>query len=135
MRRPTVVVDASAVVGVLQAGEPAEWLATTLHRRSLVAPRLMPFEAGNVLRRLHLSGHLDASAATLAHDELTNASIRLWPHRPLAARAWELRDTLSYYDAAYIALAELLEAPLVTLDRRLARAPGTRCTFLLPPEV
>lgn len=56
-----------------------------------------------------------------------------WPHRRLAVRAWQLRDSVTYYDATYVALAELLDAPLVTLDRRLAQAPGPRCTFLTPP--
>jgi predicted nucleic acid-binding protein len=61
-------------------------------------------------------------------------TIQHWPHRLLASRAWELRDTVTYYDASYVALAELLDAPLVTLDRRLAQAPGPRCAFLTPPE-
>ena len=56
-----------------------------------------------------------------------------WPHHKLAARAWELRGSVTYYDASYVALAELLDAPLVTLDRRLAQAHGPRCAFLTPP--
>ena len=54
-------------------------------------------------------------------------------HSRLATRAWEFRDSVTYYDATYVALAELLDAPLVTLDRRLARASGPRCAFLTPP--
>ena len=57
-----------------------------------------------------------------------------WPHSRLAVRAWELRQSVSYYDASYVALAELLDAPLVTLDRRPAQAHGPRCAFLVPPE-
>ena len=54
--------------------------------------------------------------------------------RVLAERAWELRGSVTYADACYVALAELLDAPLITLDRRLAQAPGPRCAFLTPPE-
>lgn len=133
--RSTAVVDAAAVIGVLDSGQPdSAWIAATLRSRALAAPRLMPFEAANILRRLQLTGILDSTAATLAHEELRDAPIQLWPRTPLAVRAWELRDTLTYYDACYVALAETLDAPLVTLDRRLARAPGPRCTFLVPPE-
>ncbi|WP_419842131.1 type II toxin-antitoxin system VapC family toxin [Candidatus Poriferisodalis sp.] len=64
---------------------------------------------------------------------LRRLSIELYPFEPVADRVWELRFDLSAYDAWYVALAESLGAPLVTLDRRMARAAGTRCEFSVPP--
>ena len=58
--------------------------------------------------------------------------LQLWPHARLAARAWDLRGAVTYYDAVCVALAELLAVPLVTVDSRLARAPGPRCEFRTP---
>lgn len=133
--RATVVADASAIVALLsEATADAEWAAATVLPAALVAPRLLPFEVGHALRGIQRAGKLDATSATLAHVELQSYPIQLWPHPPLAERAWQLRDNLSYYDACYVALAELLDAPLVTLDRRLAQAPGPRCVVLTPPE-
>lgn len=60
--------------------------------------------------------------------------LQVWPHAPVAERAWALRGAVTYYDAIYVALAELLEAPLVTLDEQLARAPGPRCEFRTPSD-
>ena len=102
--------------------------------RRVAAPSLMPYEVANSLRPRALAGHLDPATATTAHADLLNLQWDRWPHSRLAERAWGLRGAVSYYDAGYIALAELLDAPLVTLDRRLARAPGPRCAFLTPPE-
>jgi predicted nucleic acid-binding protein len=130
-----VVLDASAAVALLaDRGGLGDWVRDAVGRRSIAAPRLMPFEAGNSLRRQQLTGVLDRTSATEAHTTLRALRISHWPHGRLAARAWELRDTVTYYDASYVALAELLDAPLVTLDRRLAQAPGPRCAFLTPPE-
>jgi predicted nucleic acid-binding protein len=130
-----VVLDSSAVVALLaDRGTSGEWAAATVQGRRVAAPWLMPFEAGNSLRRRELAGDIDATASTLAHDELLSMRVDLWPHGRLADRAWDLRGAITYYDACYVALAELLDAPLVTLDRRLARAPGAKCAFLTPPE-
>jgi predicted nucleic acid-binding protein len=59
--------------------------------------------------------------------------VDLYPFAPLAVRIWEMRDDVRCYDAWYVALAELLDAPVVTLDRRLARSAGPRCEFRTPP--
>lgn len=67
--------------------------------------------------------------AALAHADLLALPIVLSPYGPLAARAWQLRGTMTSYDAACVALAEQAEATLVTLDRRLADAPGARCAI------
>lgn len=87
----------------------------------------MPFEAGNILRRHAVAGVLDSSAAALAHTDLVALPVYFYPYRALADRAWQLRGNLTVYDASYVALAELLAVPLVTLDARLGRAPGVRC--------
>jgi predicted nucleic acid-binding protein len=126
-----VVTDASAVVAMLaDAGPAGEWATAQVIGARLAAPDLMPYEAGNILRRHALAGILDASAATLAHSDLTALPVDLCPYAAVAERAWALRDDLGVYDAAYIALAELLGVPLVTLDARLARAPGPRCPIV-----
>ncbi len=99
----------------------------------LLAPALVLYEAANVLRRHELAEKITGDQAAQAHADLLDLPIELWPYEPLAARAWELRDNLSIYDAAYVALAELQDAPLVTLDRRIAGAPGLRCPAAVPP--
>jgi len=133
-RAGLVVADASAVVAVLdRTSHLGGWATRVLRGPVLAAPRVLPFEVGGALRRLELRAVLDEPTATVAHRELLGLAVRLWPHRQLADRAWELRASVTYSDACYVALAELLDAPLVTLDRRLAQAPGPRCAFLTPP--
>jgi predicted nucleic acid-binding protein len=128
------VVDASAMVALIADDEDlGEWVRRAVGRRRIAAPRLMAFEASNAFRRRQLGGALDAGSATTMHSSLCTMRIMHWPHGRLAARAWELRKSVTYYDASYVALAELLDAPLVTLDRRLAQAHGPRCAFLTPP--
>jgi predicted nucleic acid-binding protein len=130
-----IVVDASAVVMLLaDATGIGKWVASQLTDRRIAAPSLMPYEVANALRRRALAADLDVATADTAHADLRNLQWDGWPHSRLADRSWELRGAVSYYDASYIALAELLDAPLLTLDRRLARAPGPRCAFLTPPQ-
>ena len=127
--------DASAVVAVLgPATALGEWSAAAMTGRVLVAPALMPFEVGGALRRLEIRQVLDPASATAALRELLAMAVELWPGDRLAARAWALRASVAYADACYVALAELLDAPLVTIDRRLARAPGPACVVVAPPE-
>jgi predicted nucleic acid-binding protein len=130
-----LVMDASAVVAMLaDVGQAGEWATAHVAGARLAAPDLMPFEAGNILRRHVLAGILDATAATLAHTDLTALPLDLCPYSTLASRSWALRDNLTIYDAAYVALAELLRVPLVTLDGRLARATGPRCPIVAYEE-
>jgi predicted nucleic acid-binding protein len=125
-----IVMDASSVVAMLaDAGPAGEWATSQAAGVRLAAPDLMPYEAGNILRRHALAGILDASAATLAHQDLTELPLDLCPYAAVAERAWALRGNLTVYDAAYVAVAELLGVPLVTLDTRLARASGPRCSI------
>lgn len=130
----TVVVDASVIVAALvDDGSDGEWAASELANEDLVAPHLMPVEVANVLRRAVLAGDLSADVGALAHGDLVRLRVDLFPYEPHADRVWTLRDNLTAYDGWYVALAEALEVPLVTLDRRVARAPGPRCEFRLPP--
>ena len=129
----TLVVDASATVAALvDAGPDGHWARAALGRAGLVAPHLMPVEAANILRRAVLGGDLTSDTGAMAHADLIDLRIELFPYEPFADRVWQLRDNLSSYDAWYVALAEELDADLVTLDARIARAPGLRCAVRLP---
>jgi predicted nucleic acid-binding protein len=130
-----LVVDASAVVAALvDAGPDGRWAESILVHEVLAAPHLMPVEAVNILRRAVLAGDLPADTAALAHDDLVQLRVAMFPYEPHAQRVWQLRYNLTAYDAWYVALAESLDVPLVTLDRRIARAYGPACSFRLPPE-
>lgn len=131
----TLVVDASAVVAALvHGGGEGTWAESRLASEPLAAPHLMPVEAANILRRAEAAGELTRDVASLAHADLLRLRVELLPYEPLARRIWALRETVTAYDAWYVALAEALDAPLVTLDTRLARAPGPRCAFETPPR-
>jgi predicted nucleic acid-binding protein len=130
-----LVIDASAMVALLaDGGATGGWVAATTAGANLCAPHLLPYEVGNILRRHVLAGLLDLTAATLAHVDLVALPLELHPYEVTAGRAWQLRSNLTVYDASYVALAELLSAPLVTLDSRLSRAPGIRCQTITPPS-
>jgi len=136
-RRPAVsvraVCDASAVVALLlDAGPDGQWVAQALAGAALAAPALVMFEASNILRRHELAGLVSADQSALAHGDLLDLAIEYWPYELLASRVWELRRNLSGYDASYVAVAELTGAPLVTLDRRIGRAPNLRCAVATP---
>ena len=129
----TLVVDASAVVAaLLDDGADGEWARERLQDDALAAPASMPVEASNVLRRSVLDGRIGREVAALAHQDLVQLRVTSFAFEPFAARVWALHPTVTAYDAAYVALAEELDVPLVTLDRRLARASGPTCRFLLP---
>jgi predicted nucleic acid-binding protein len=126
-----LVVDASAVVAlVTPSGRLSAEVAELCTGRALAAPTLLPFEVSNVLRRREMAG-LDPTAAHLAHQDLLDLTVELWPYNAVATRVRDLRTVMTAYDAAYVAVAEALRAPLVTLDGRLARAPGSSCEILL----
>lgn len=130
----TVVIDASVVVAALiDAGPVGAWAESLLVSGQLAAPHLMPVETANVLRRAELAGDISADVASLAYEDLASLRCELFPYASCAARVWELRSTITAYDAWYVALAEILGAPLGTLDARLTRALGTRCEFAVPP--
>lgn len=129
-----VVCDASALVAVLlDAGQAGTWVAGRLVGAELYAPAPLPFECANIIRRHELAALISADQAAQAHADLLDMPVALWPFEVLASRAWQLRNNLTSYDAAYVALAEAIGAPLVTLDRRLQRAPGIACAVDAPP--
>ncbi|ORW18380.1 type II toxin-antitoxin system VapC family toxin [Mycobacterium palustre] len=130
-----VVCDASAVLAVLlDAGSDGQWATAQLKDADLFAPALLPYECANVIRRAELSGAIGADQAAQAHADMIDLAVELWPYEVLGARAWELRANLPCYDAAYVALAETLAIPLVTLDRNILRAPGVACAVAVPGD-
>lgn len=123
-----LVVDASVlVVAIADDGPDGDQARTRLRGERLAAPELVDLEVASVLRRQLGLGTLNARRAELALTDLAALPLARATHRPLIARCWELRDNLTIYDAAYVALAEALETTLLTGDRRLARATGPRC--------
>lgn len=127
------VIDASAVVAILiDAGPDGEWVANTVEGATLHAPDLMLYEAANISRRNRLARLLDDTAATLAHTDLLDLTIHCDPYSGISDRVWELRDNGTVYDAAYVALAETRDIPLLTLDTRLSKASGPKCRILTP---
>ena len=119
-----IVVDASAIVDALAPRAPDPVLSERVRAASLHAPYLIDIEVTNALRRLVARHLLSADRAADARDDFAALKVTRYPHVPLLDRVWELRDRLTPYDAAYVALAELIGVPLVTCDTRLARARG-----------
>lgn len=128
----SLVVDASVVVSALvDQGAEGRW-AESLLEDSLVAPDLLPVEVSNILRKAVRSGAISHDAGALAHSDLLALPIEYFPYEVVGTRVWELRASVTAYDAFYVAVAELVGAPLATLDRKLTKAPGTRCKFRVP---
>lgn len=132
----TLVVDASFVMVLLTNSSDAvtTWANDLIDGAVLVAPHLMPVEVTSALRSTERREILTPEQAALTHQDLIELDVELHPFEPFASRVWALRHSVSPYDAWYLALAERLEAPLVTLDRRLTCASDARCEFILPPS-
>lgn len=130
-----VTCDSSVLVAMLVDGGPSgQWATGVLEAaRDLLAPHLALFEAANILRRHQLANLISADQAEQAHADLLDLPLDLWPYELLAGRSWQLRQNLTIYDGAYVALAEMTSTPLATLDQRIAQAPGTRCPMVIPP--
>ena len=129
----SAVVDASLLVAATSdAGAEGGWAEDVVRAGGLIAPHLALVEATNILRRLELAGKLGRMEAGAAARDLLLLDLELVPFTPFAERVWELRANVTSYDAWYVAVAEQLDLPLATLDRRLATATGPRCRFLLP---
>ncbi|MDP2710936.1 MAG: type II toxin-antitoxin system VapC family toxin [Solirubrobacteraceae bacterium] len=122
------VLDASVLVAYLSGGQFAHEARAALFAdtRRNWAPHLVDAEVGHALRRIVGVGELSARAARAALDDLADLPLRRVAHGALLGRAWELRANVTFYDGLYVALAERLELGLVTLDARLAAAPGVR---------
>lgn len=128
-----LVVDASALFAVVSDSDESESVRSQLALDTdQVAPHLVDAEVLSAIQVHHLRGVLDGTAAWQAVEDLRSWPGERWPHRPLLSRAWELRGNVRGYDALYVSLAESLQAPLLTLDRRLAAAPGPLCSFIVP---
>lgn len=120
-----IVVDSSAVVDALTAVAGTDELRTCLAAEDLHAPGLLDFEVISALRGLTLGGHMSPARAQDLLTDFDDLLIHRWPSADaLRRRAFQLRDNVSAYDAAYIALAEALGCPLLTRDTRLPRCSG-----------
>lgn len=105
-----------------------------LTSEQLHAPHLVDAEVASGLRRLAGAGRVSPQSARRVLNTWTRLGVTRYPMNALLERVWELRDNVSAYDACYVALAERLGCPLVTADRRLAQAPGPRCTLTQVPN-
>jgi predicted nucleic acid-binding protein len=124
-----IVVDASVLVSALIADDAAgERMRLRLDAEDLVcAPEVIDLEVANAWRRELLAGNISEDRSRLGLDDLADLPLVRMSHRPLMHRIWELRHNLTPYDAAYVALAEILDVTLLTVDGRSTRAPSLRC--------
>ena len=129
-----LVVDASVLVTALGEGGASGAVAREALRgqSDLHAPHLIDVEVTNALRGMVRRRVLSAAAAGEVLAAALTYPLTRWGLAGLMPRAWELRDTVSAYDAAYVALAEALDADLLTFDARLQRASGRICRILVP---
>jgi predicted nucleic acid-binding protein len=123
-----IVIDASALLEFLLQTPLGTRIEARLFREEdeLHAPHLVDVEVVQGLRRLVRTGEVSAGRADDAIADLTDLDLHRHAHLDLMGRAWKLRDNITTYDAMYVALAEALDAPIVTCDRPLAKAPGHR---------
>jgi predicted nucleic acid-binding protein len=127
------VLDASVLVEYLTGGEHGEASRRQIRATPgwLWAPHLVDAEVGHALRAEVRAGEISARKARQVLADMMEMRLQRVSHHLLAERAWELRENLSFYDALYVALAEALEVPLLTLDSRLAKAPGVKAEIEL----
>jgi predicted nucleic acid-binding protein len=126
-----IVVDASAATSALLNAGPARQV---LSDEQLHVPHLIDSEVANALRRHVALGRLEGPHAWTVLDRWRRLGMTRYPVVGLLERIWSLRDSISTYDAAYIALAELLNCSLLTADARLGRAPGIQCPVTVVPR-
>lgn len=125
------VLDASVLVEYLAGGEHGEEAGEAVRASGSMAwaPHLVDAEVGHVLRRSVLADEMTATRARAVLEDLADLPLRRAGHRGLLERAWALHPNVTFYDGLYVALAERLDEPLVTLDARLARAPRLRASI------
>ncbi|HWA61395.1 MAG TPA: type II toxin-antitoxin system VapC family toxin [Caulobacteraceae bacterium] len=121
-----IVVDASVLLEILLLTPAGKAVEARLFApgQSLHAPHLLDVEVAQVIRRYVAKGDLNAERGRLALTDLSDFPLQRYPHDIFLPRIWQLRANLTAYDAAYVALAEALDSPLLTRDVRLAAAPG-----------
>ncbi len=125
---PSCVADAAVLAtAITDEGREGERARAALRPYRLAAPDYYLVEVLSVVRGLVLGGRLVAADADAVLSDFAELWIDRYDTAALARRIWELRDNLSTYDAGYVALAEVLGCPPLTVDRRIARAPGIRC--------
>jgi predicted nucleic acid-binding protein len=123
-----IVLDASAVLELVLRTPAGQRVADRIGSpdETLHAPHLIDLEVAQVLRRYEAVRMLSPSRAAEALEDYTNLDLTRYPHEIFLQRIWDLRRNVTAYDGAYLALAEVLEAPLLTADQRLASTPGHR---------
>ena len=128
-----IVVDASALLEALLRTPAAKAVEDRLFaaRQTLHAPHLLDVEVAQVIRRYAANGDIDGERGRIALADLADLPLLRYPHDFLLPRIWDLRNNLTAYDAVYVALAEALDARLLTRDRRLAAAAGHRARIEL----
>lgn len=121
-----IVLDASALVELLLGTEHGRIVAARIADPALGlhVPHLADVEVAQTLRRYVRDREIDHASAADALEDLHALDLERHGHEPLLDRVWELRENLTAYDAVYVALAEVLDAVVLSCDRRLARAPG-----------
>jgi predicted nucleic acid-binding protein len=124
-----IVLDTSAVVEFLVGTDRvAEGVRAVVVGEKLAAPHAVDLECASTLRGLVHAGKLPPDEGERALDLLGRMALTRYSHVPLLTRIWQLRHNMWPYDAAYVALAETLEADLVTVDGKVEKVPGIRCT-------
>lgn len=128
-----IVVDASAVLELLLRTEKGVKAQERVldSRESLHAPHLIDIEVTQTLRRLVILKEINAARGKQALADHVALSIKRTEHKDLLERVWTLRDSITAYDAAYVVLAELLDCPLITCDKKLARSHGHKARIEL----
>ena len=125
-----LVVDASVLASaIVDAGEDGQRFRDRLRGETIAGPDLIRIEVMSVVRRHANGGSITREQANAAFEDLVDLPISVFPTAPLLPRVWELRENVTSYDGCYIALAEAVDGPLLTADRRLANAPGARCVI------
>ena len=130
-----IVTDASFLVMALaDDGDDGAGARARLRGEELAAPHLADLEVASVLRRSVAAGNVTVQRAQQALQDLSDLDVERVAHTSLLPRVWDLRGNYTAYDACYVALAELFQAPLLTWDAKMARGSGAQCVFEVFPK-
>lgn len=131
-----IVVDPSAIAPALTDEGPLGSACREIMRsKRLIAPQGVDLEVVSALRSMLFEGVIEGHVAEEAVDDLARLRMLRMPTLPLHQRIWNLRHNVSAYDAAFVALAEVLRVPLLTLDVKLTQAHGPTCEFITPSAI